>query len=75
LNVAKWNQSTDLSYKKNLGVGWYGDMGCGYRLNRRMAISTSIRIQSFPKNYLSVPLSLRYLSIMGRTGLTISLNR
>ncbi len=75
LNVAKWNQSTDLSYKKNLGVGWYGDMGCGYRLNRRMAISTSIRIQSFPKNYLSGPLSLRYLSIMGRTGLTISLNR
>ncbi len=75
LNVAEWNQSTDLSYKKNLGVGWYGDMGCGYRLNRRMAISTSIRIQSFPKNYLSGPLSLRYLSIMGRTGLTISLNR
>ncbi|MCI1265188.1 MAG: hypothetical protein LKG19_01365 [Saprospiraceae bacterium] len=75
LNVAKWNQSTDLSYKMNLGVGWYGDMGCGYRLNRRMAISTSIRIQSFPKNYLSGPLSLRYLSIMGRTGLTISLNR
>ena len=75
LNVAKWNQSTDLSYKKNLGVGWYGDMGCGYHLNRRMAISTSIRIQSFPKSYLSGPLSLRYLSIIGRTGLTISLNR
>ncbi|MBK6699873.1 MAG: hypothetical protein IPG55_08210 [Saprospiraceae bacterium] len=49
LNVAKWNQSTDLSYKRNLGVGWYGDMGCSYRLNRRIAVSTSIRIQSFQK--------------------------
>ena len=75
LNVAKWNQSADLSYKRNLGVGWYGDMGCSYRLSKRIAVTTSIRVQSFPKNYLSGPLSLHYLSIMGRTGLTVGLNR
>jgi len=75
LNVAKWNQSADLSYKRNLGLGWYGDMGFSYRLSKRIAVTTSVRVQSFPKNYLSGPLSLHYLSIMGRTGLTFSLNR
>lgn len=73
LHIADWNQSPDLTYKKNLGLGWFGDLSCNIPLTHKWAVNTGIRVQEFPENYLNGPLSLNYRSYFLRTGLVLKL--
>jgi hypothetical protein len=69
LNVVEWNQSPDLLYRSNLGVGWFGELNCTIPIANRIAFNTGFRIQEFPGSYLTDTLDLHYKSYLFRSGL------
>jgi hypothetical protein len=74
LHISEWGQSPDLSYKTNLGLGWFGDLSCSIPFTDALSFNAGFRVQEFPENYLNGPLKLRYRSYLFKTGLVFKLN-